>query len=183
MNRPTVTDLDKAAHARALCERSAWGLLLEFAHRWQAEEPSDYQALYYTGLGYSGLNQFALAETAYRRALALDASDFRVWNNLAGILFDVMNRPAEAIACLEKALAIDPQNRLGWSNLANLAGRLGRHDQSLECAQRALELDPQMVEAQLHRARAAQALGKTEILRAANETLATLPAERFRRVH
>ena len=183
MNRPVATVPDKSAHARALCERRAWGRLLEFSHQWHAEEPADYKALYYTGLGYSGLNQFSLAETAYRRALAMNASDFRVWNNLAGILFDVMNRPAEGIACLEKALAVDPQNKVGWSNLANLAGRLGKHDQALECAQRALALDPHMVEAQLHRARAAQALGKTEILRSANETLATLPPERFPRTH
>ena len=60
-------------------------------------------------------------------------------------------------------------------------GQLGRPAQALECAERALALDPQMVEAQLHRARAAQALGKPEIVRAASEALANVPLEKFRR--
>jgi hypothetical protein len=60
-------------------------------------------------------------------------------------------------------------------------GQLGRHAQALACAERALTLEPQMVEAQLHRARAAQMLGRTEILRTACESLAALPPEQFRR--
>jgi Tfp pilus assembly protein PilF len=59
-------------------------------------------------------------------------------------------------------------------------GQLGRHVQARVCAERALELDPEMVEAQLHRARAAQMLGQTEIVRAASEALAQLPPEKFR---
>jgi tetratricopeptide (TPR) repeat protein len=60
-------------------------------------------------------------------------------------------------------------------------GQLGRHAQALDCAERALSLNPQMVEAQLHRARAAQALGKLEIVRAASEALAQLQPEHFQR--
>ena len=44
----------------------------------------------------------------------------------------------------------------------------------------ALALDPHFVEAQLHRARAAQQLGKSEIVRAASEALAQLPLRRDR---
>ena len=62
-------------------------------------------------------------------------------------------------------------------------GQLGRHHEALECAERALALDPEMVEAHLHRARAAQALGKPDIVRAASEALAQLPPERFKRAH
>jgi hypothetical protein len=62
-------------------------------------------------------------------------------------------------------------------------GQLGRHAQALDCAERALALDPGMVEALLHRGRAASALGKQDILRATCETLARLPVERFRRAH
>jgi len=78
-------------------------------------------------------------------------------------------------------LQIEPQNKLGWANLASMNGQLNRHVQALDCAERALALDPQMVEAQLHRARAAQALKKTEIVRAASEALAQLPPEKFKR--
>jgi len=38
-----------------------------------------------------------------------------------------------------------------------------------------------MVEAQLHRARAAQMLGQMEIVQAVSESLATMPPEKFRR--
>ena len=92
------------------------------------------------------------------------------------------SRPAEAAQCLVQALQIDPGNPLGWANLASMNGQLGRHAQALDCAERALALDPHMVEAQLHRARAAQSLGKPEVVRAASEALAKLPPEKFRRM-
>ena len=60
-------------------------------------------------------------------------------------------------------------------------GRQDRHVQALECAERALALDPQMVEAHLHRARAAQMLGRRDIVRAVSEALANVPPEKFRR--
>jgi len=86
-----------------------------------------------------------------------------------------LKQPAEGAKCLAQAMQIDPGNKLGWANLASMHGQLGRHAQALDCAERALALDPQMVEAQLHRARAAQALGKPEIVRAASEALARVP--------
>jgi len=60
-------------------------------------------------------------------------------------------------------------------------GQINRHADALLCAERALAIDPNFVEAQLHRGRAAQALGKKEILRAATEALSKLPPERFHR--
>ncbi|HSY73828.1 MAG TPA: tetratricopeptide repeat protein [Dongiaceae bacterium] len=172
---------DKIAHARSLCEKGLWPDVLAFAQSWQAENPADAKALFYAGVAQASLGRLIDAETSYRRALTLDATDFKVWNNLAGLLFGAMNRPAEAVQCLMQALQIDPGNQLGWANLASMNGQLGRHTQALECAERALALNPQMVEAQLHRARAAQALGKPEIVRAASEALGKLPPEKFRR--
>ena len=171
----------KIARARSLCEKGAWPEALAFAQSWTAETPSDAKAWYYCGIALAATGRLIDAETSYRRALKLDANDFKIWNNLAGLLFGAMQRPVEAAQCLVQALQIDPGNPLGWSNLASMNGQLGRHAQVLECAERALALDPQMVEAQLHRARAAQALGKTEIVRAASEALSKLPAEKFRR--
>jgi len=176
-------DADYAARARSLCERGLWRDVLAFAQRWHEQDPADYKALYYLGLGFGGLGQFAQAETAYRRSLALHAADFKVWNNLAGILFEAMGRPGEAIAALEQALKVDPRNKLGWANLASMVGWLGRHQQSLECAERALALDPEMVEAHLRKARAAQALGKKELVREACLQLGAIGAEKFQRVH
>ncbi len=169
----------RPGQARALCEKGLWPDVLAFAGKWRAENPAEAKALFYQGVALAALGRSAEAETSYRQALKLDPADFKIWNNLAKLLFEALNRPAEAAQCLAQALKIDPASQLGWTNLASLNGQLGRHAQALECAERAIRLDPQMVEAQLHRARAAQALGKTEILRAASEALAQLPPEKF----
>jgi len=156
--------------------------MLAFAQKWQAENPAAAKAWFFQGVALAALGRQAEAETRYRQALKLDPNDFKSWNNLAALLFETLDRPAEGAQCLAQALQIDPQNKIGWTNLASLNGQLNRHTDALICAERALAIDPQLVEAQIHRARAAQALGKTEIVRAASEALAKLPAENFRRV-
>jgi tetratricopeptide (TPR) repeat protein len=171
----------RAQTARALCEQGRWPEVLAFAQQWQQETPGEAKALFYQGAALAASGRFAEAETAYRRALALDEQDFKTWNNLAALLFDALNQPAEGAKCLAQALKIDPGNKLGWTNLASMNGQLHRHAQALACAERALALDPQFVEAHLHRARAAQALGKMEIVRAVSEALAKLPPEKFKR--
>jgi tetratricopeptide (TPR) repeat protein len=181
MNRPTTTEPDKSAHARSLCDQGLWPDLLKFAKDWRANHPAEAKAWFYSGVALTSLGRFMEAETSYRRALKLDAEDFKTWNNLAALLFDGLNQPAEGAQYLAQALQLDPGNQLGWANLASMNGQLGRHAQALECAERALALDPHMVEAQLHRARAAQALNKPEILRTASEALARLPPEKFKR--
>ena len=139
------------------------------------------KAFFYEGVALAGLGRFVEAETAYYRALALNESDFKIWNNLAALLFDSLNQPAEGAKCLAQAMQIDPGNKLGWANLASMYGQLGRHAQALDCAERALALDPEMVEAQLHRGRAAQVLGNPEIVREVSEALSRLPPEKFKR--
>ena len=62
-----------------------------------------------------------------------------------------------------------------------MVGRLGRHKKALEFAERALALDPKMVEALLHKAAAAKALGEKEIVQAVSQALADIEAEKFRR--
>lgn len=167
--------------ARALCEQGRWSDLLAFAQKWRVENPADYRALYYVGLGFSGTHQFADAEAAYRLALTMETSDFKVWNNLAGLLYENMRREPEGIRCIEEALKIEPRNKLGWSNLASMVGRLGRHDRALEYAGRALALDPKMVEAHLHKGKAARALGKKEIVQEVCAALAAIAPENFYR--
>jgi hypothetical protein len=51
----------------------------------------------------------------------------------------------------------------------------------LEYAERALALDPKLVEAHLHKGRAARALGKGEIVREACTALAAIEPEKFKR--
>jgi len=172
---------DHAATARRLCEQGRWAEVLKLAQSWQTESPGAARAHFYHGVALAATGRFVEAETSYRRALALDKNDFKTWNNLAGLLFESLNRPADGAKCLARALQLEPKNKLGWANLASMNGQLNRHAQALECAEQALALDPQFAEAHLHRARAAQALGKPEIIRAAAEALAKLPPEKFKR--
>ena len=181
MNHTVSRKTDPAAEARQLCEQSRWADTLVFAEKWAAEFPDAAKAHFFQGVALAALNKFQDAETAYYRALALDEHDFKTWNNLAALLFNALNEPAEGAKCLARALQIDPGNKLGWSNLASMNGQLNRHAHALDCAERALALDPHLVEAHLHRARAAQALGKKEIVRAASEALAQVPPEKFQR--
>ncbi|HTY86651.1 MAG TPA: tetratricopeptide repeat protein [Candidatus Acidoferrum sp.] len=158
-----------------------WSQLIDFAQKWREQDPSDHRALFYIGLGLCGLGQFAQAEAAYRHALTINPTDARVWNNLAGLLYEKLQRPAEGVRCLERALKINPDHKQSWSNLATMAGRLGRHQQALACANRALALDPKLVEAHLHKAMAAKALGKMDVVREVCQALASLDPEHFRR--
>jgi tetratricopeptide (TPR) repeat protein len=177
-----VTNSDQNSHAaRSLCEKNLWPDVLELSKKWLAENPSAAKAFFYQGVALAAMGRLIEAETSYRRALALDANDFKTWNNLATLLFDALNRPGDAIKCLDEALKIEPANALGWANLASMNGQLGRHAQALASAERALILNPQMVEAQLHRARAAQMLGQNEIVQATCKMLAQLPPEKFQR--
>jgi Flp pilus assembly protein TadD len=172
---------EKIKAARELCDKGLWPDALAFARKWRAENPADAKALFFQGVALAATGRFVEAETAYRRALALDAADFKAWNNLAGVLFDSLDKPVDAIRCMERAMKLEPQNKLGWSNLASMVGRLGRHEKALEFAGRALALDPKMVEALLHKAAAAKALGKMEIVREVSLALAAIEAEKFRR--
>ena len=171
----------RSRQARAFCEQAQWPEALAFAQKWQRDTPDDSRAFFYEGVALAAMKRFTEAETAYYRALALDDKDFKTWNNLAGLLFDALNQPAEGVKCLAQALRLDPGNKLGWANLASMNGQINRHAEALQCAERALALDPHMVEAHLHRARAAQAIGKPDIVRAASEALAKLPPEKFHR--
>lgn len=177
----TTDTEEKTCVARRICESGSWQDLVAFAQEWHAENPADYRALYYLGLGFSGNNQFAEAEAVYRRALALNSSDARLWNNLAGLLYEKLKRHAEGIGCMKQALNLDPDHKLGWSNLATMLSRLGQHDKALAFADRAIALDPELVEAHLHKGQAALALGKMEVVKEVCRTLATLEPEKFRR--
>lgn len=171
------------AHARGLCESGSWRELLTFAQQWHLESPDDSKPLFYQGIALAVTGRFVEAETAYRRTVNLDPSEARAWNNLGAILFEALKRRDEGIQCLMHSLKLDPGNKLGWANLASMHGQMGRHQQALDCAERALALDPDMIEAQLHRGRAAQMLGNKELLRAVCEHLAQLPPKKFRRAH
>lgn len=170
---------DNVRVARRLCEAGSWQDVLEFAQQWHLENPTDDKALYYIGIGFSGLKQFRKAESAYRRALSINPSAVKVWNNLAGILFDHMKCEMEGIRCMEQSLKIDPDHKLGWSNLATMTGQMRQYDKAMAYAEKALALDSEFVEAHLHRGRAALALGKTDVVKEVCQKLSAIKQEKF----
>jgi len=167
--------------AREFCRTSAWKELLAFADEWRSVSPDDAKACFYRGVALAAMGRYMEAETMYCDALDKDPREFKAWNNLAGILFESMSRPMDAIRCMEQAMKVEPHNKLGWANLASMVGQLGRHEKALEFANRALALDPHMVEAHLHKAAAAKALGKPEIVKEVSQALASIEAEKFKR--
>lgn len=171
----------KVEYARELCIKAKWPEVLAFAQNWHMENPQDSKAWFYTGAGYCGMGQFLQAETAYRQALKIDPDDIKAWNNLAGILFEKLKRPRDAIHCIEQTLRLNPDNKFGWSNLAAMVGGLGAYDKAITYADRAIALDPNMVEAYLHKGAAARALGKTEIVGEVCAALAAINPEKFQR--
>ncbi|HEX4263643.1 MAG TPA: tetratricopeptide repeat protein [Verrucomicrobiae bacterium] len=181
MNSTPVDTEEEVFEARRLCEADAWPEVLDFARAWQAENPTDYRALYYMALGHTGLGQFVQAETAYRRALELDNSDAKVWSNLGGLLYEHLKRHVDGIRCVEQALKLNPTHKLGWANLAYMVGRLGHYHHAMTFADKALALDSELVEAYLHKGAAAKALGKNEVLREVCGALSALPPEKFHR--
>jgi tetratricopeptide (TPR) repeat protein len=181
MNSTSVDREPECHAARRLCEAGEWSELLDFARAWQQESPEDYKPFYYLALGHSGLGQYVQAETAYRRALALDESDPKVWSNLGGLLYERLNKPLDGIRCVEQSLKLNPAHKLGWANLAYMVGRLGHHQHAMAFADRALALDSLLVEAYLHKGAAARALGKNEVLREVCGALSAIPPEKFHR--
>lgn len=169
--------------AADLCEKGLWREAVAFAQKWRDKHATDYLAWYYLGRSLAGLRKFSQAEQAYRRALAMNPTDFEVWNSLAELLCRNLRRPADGVQCLEQGLEINPQHKLGWLNLARLNGRMGRHDQAMRCADQALALDRKFVEAHLSRAAAARALGKKDVVQEVCHQLAALEPEHFRRAH
>lgn len=167
--------------AREMCELGLWQEVLAFTQQWHFDQPTDDKALYYMGIGFSGLNQFRKAESAYRRALSINPSAVKVWNNLAGILFEHMNCKMEGIRCMERSLQIDPNHKVGWSNLATMANQMGQYENAIAYADKAIALDSELVEAQLHKGRAALALGRVELVRQVCLTLSGIKPEKFRR--
>lgn len=175
-----TTTEEKVRHARSLCQQGLWEQVLEFAQTWHTAEPADHRAWFYTGLGLAGRGQHAQAEIAYRRALELDPTDVKVWNNLGGMLFEHLRRPQDGIHCLEQTLKLNPRNKLGWLNLAGMLVKLGQAAKAMDCANTALALDEHLIEAWLCKAAAARLLGQSDVVRDVCGRLAAIKPEDFR---
>jgi len=167
--------------AGEMCEKGLWPEVLAFAQKWQEDDPNDHRALYFIGMGLSGMGQPAQAETAFRHALTMDPTDFEVWDRLSGLLYKDMRRPDDGIRCMKQALRINPRHKQGWLHLATMADETGSYYRAMEYADQALALDSELVEAYLHKAAAARALGKMDVVKDVCRQLAAIAPEHFHR--
>lgn len=107
-------------------------------------------ALPHLDRGHSAAREgrLAEAESAYRQAVAADATSVRAHQSLATLLV----RRGDAEGALEHfgvAVRLEPENAEAHSDLGVLLSELGRNDRALEHLGRAVELEPGLVEALL----------------------------------
>ena len=92
--------------------------------------------------------RLADAESAYRQAVAADATNVRAHESLATLLLR-RGDPEGAIEHFGVAVRLAPENAQAHSDLGVLLAELGRNDRALEHLGRAVELEPGLVQALL----------------------------------
>lgn len=118
-------------------------------------------AHYKKAVAHHALAQIDEAEAGYRRALDLDPSLGKAWNNI-GCLRLLRNDRKGAMSAFEQAIAADPQLAEPHSNLAKEHLSAGAIEQALAGWRRAIALAPGHVDAQLQLCQCLLDLGETE---------------------
>lgn len=85
--------------------------------------------------------QFAVAESVFRRCIAIDPKSDKAWSNLGLVLYD-QRRHHEANDASLRSLELNPHSPQTINNMAIIASDLGRLDESLALFDKALELAP-----------------------------------------
>jgi 4-amino-4-deoxy-L-arabinose transferase-like glycosyltransferase len=94
-----------------------------------------------TGSALNSERRLGEAESAYRRALALDERSALAWKGLGIVLYNA-NRLEEARDAHQRALAIDPGFADAYLRLAFVESRLGRLDAALALLRKAAAILP-----------------------------------------
>lgn len=116
-------------------------------HAFSLGEPS--RAWHERGALLIGTNgSLTEAENAYRKAIELDPTDARPWNNLGNLLSDKLKRfdEAEAETAYRKAIELDPTYALPWNNLGRLLEASNHLTEAFAAYTQGADLD-----AELHR--------------------------------
>jgi len=89
---------------------------------------------------------YAGAEAAFKRAIALSPNYARAYHWYGWMLRHVLGRPDEALALHERAVELDPRSGILLNNLAGDLVALGRFDEASEWVALAIERDPDYAE-------------------------------------
>jgi len=91
-------------------------------------------------------SDFKDAESAYRKAIALDSGNPRHWNNLGNLLRFNFKRYEEAEVAYRKAIDLDPIDFDSWNSLGDLLQyHLERYEEAEAAYRKAIEIDPKSI--------------------------------------
>lgn len=93
------------------------------------------------GLIYDRINKPDSSLLCYEEALAYNANDPAIYNNI-GTLFYKHRDYAAAGEAFEKATQLNPNSAISLINLGTCYGALNHYEEALDCCKRALEIDP-----------------------------------------
>jgi hypothetical protein len=135
------------AMAQALAEHDFVGLVTT-AQALMRQYPECPEVSYYLGQGLYGKKEFAKAEMAFRRAVALVA-DGQYPDALGGLGLIALNKgnQAEAIAFFHRALALYGSHRDALYQLGRISTKSGQFDEALNYLERYIRLAPKDKEA------------------------------------
>ncbi len=126
-----------------------------------SELPNDFYAQHITGLSLFGLNDFAAAETRFKKAIALK-NDFADSHFQLGLLYS--RNPdtlARALSEYESAIARGYSNAELFRNIGSLNIKLGKYDDAIQHLNQAIALNPDYADAYFQLADAFRKTGKT----------------------
>jgi Flp pilus assembly protein TadD len=103
-------------------------------------KPKDSSAWKVLGDWYGDFDQDALAEEAYRTALALNPKDAGAYVGL-GVLAREREDYSQALDYYSKAIELQPRSAAAWSSAAIVALRIGEDARAVEFAEMAWQID------------------------------------------
>jgi serine/threonine protein kinase/tetratricopeptide (TPR) repeat protein len=106
----------------------------------------NYNAYSNIAVAYFRLRRYKQAAASFKEALALDASNYQIWGNLADAYYyggdsaQSVEPYKKAISMAEQQLKVNPRDQTILADLADYYSMLGDRKQALACLDRALEL-------------------------------------------
>jgi tetratricopeptide (TPR) repeat protein len=113
------------------------------------------------GNALRALGELEAAETAERRAIAVDPDLAEAWNNL-GAALHAQHKLEEAALAYERAVGLSPSLLDAWFNLGNLRKDQGRLEEGIASWRQALAIDPALAQAHNNIGNALYKLGKID---------------------
>ena len=92
--------------------------------------------------GYAAKRRYGLAETYYRKALAINPDDIRALNNL-GFACQAEGKYKEAAEIFERVIGLSGSGGVAYNNLAGVVYRQGLVDSAETLWEKAIKLDPE----------------------------------------